>query len=56
MELKSIIDDYETNKMKTNSGDDNMDTDERINGFKADVDMEDERPMAENIRRRTRRV
>ena len=54
MELESIISDYEENKMDL--GDENMDTDERINGYKADVDMEDERPMAENIRRRTRRV
>ena len=53
MELKSIISDYEENKM--DSGDDDMDTDERIMGHKPDVDMEDERPMAESIRRHIRR-
>lgn len=56
MELKSIINDYEENKM--DSGDDDMDTDERINGFKPDVDMEVEEPrdpMAESIRRHIRR-
>jgi hypothetical protein len=56
MELKSMIDEYESNKM--NSGDDNMDTDERIMGSKPDVDMEDEEPrdpMAESIRRHIRR-
>ena len=53
MELKSIINDYEENKM--DSGDDDMDTDERIMGQKPDVDMEDERPMAESIRRHIRR-
>jgi len=55
MELESIISDYEENKMNMDSGDDDMDTDERINGFKPDVDMEDERPMAESIRRHIRR-
>jgi len=56
MELKSMIDEYESNKM--NSGDDNMDTDERIMGSKPDADMEDEEPrgpMAESIRRHIRR-
>ena len=55
MELKSIISDYEENKMNMDSGDDDMDTDERIMGQKPDVDMEDERPMAESIRRHIRR-
>jgi len=55
MELKSIISDYEKNKMDMDSGDDDMDTDERIMGQKPDVDMEDERPMAESIRRHIRR-
>lgn len=55
MELKSIISDYEKNKMNMDSGDDDMDTDERIMGQKPDVDMEDERPMAESIRRHIRR-
>jgi hypothetical protein len=56
MELESIISDYEENKM--DSGDDDMDTDERIMGYKPDVDMEDEEPrdpMAESIRRHIRR-
>ena len=55
MELKSIIQDYESNQMNMDSGDDDMDTDERIMGRKPDVDMEDERPMAESIRRHIRR-
>jgi hypothetical protein len=56
MELKSMIDEYDSNKM--NSGNDNMDTDERIMGSKPDADMEDEEPrdpMAESIRRHIRR-
>ena len=55
MELKSIISDYEENKM--DSGEE-MDSDVRINGFKPDVDMEVEEPrdpMAESIRRHIRR-
>ena len=64
MELKSIIQDYESNKMNMDSeegmdsGDDDMDTDERIMGSKPDVNMEDEEPrdpMAESIRRQIRR-
>ena len=58
MELKSIISDYEENKMNMDSGDDDMDTDERIMGQKPDVDMTDEEPrdpMAESIRRHIRR-
>jgi hypothetical protein len=59
MELKSIIEDYESKQMNSgddmNLGDDDMDTDERIMGSKPDVDMEDERPMAESIRRHIRR-
>ena len=47
------VSDYEKNKI--DSGDDNMDTDERIMGQKPDVDMEDEKPMAESIRRHIRR-
>ena len=54
MELKSIIEDYENNKR--NSGDDDMDTNERIMGMEPSDDMETPKePMAENIRRRTRR-
>lgn len=62
MELKSIIQDYESNKMDSGEemdlGDDDMDTDERIMGAKPDVDMTDEEPkdpMAESIRRHIRR-
>ena len=58
MELESIITEYEENKMNTDSGDDNMDTDKRINGLKMDVDMEDEEPrdsVSESIRRHIRR-
>ena len=58
MELKSIISDYEENNMNMDSGDDDMDTDERIMGQKPDVDMTDEEPrdpMAESIRRHIRR-
>jgi hypothetical protein len=58
MELESIINDYEENKMDMDSGDDDMDTDERMMGYKPDVDMEDEEPrdpMAESIRRHIRR-
>ena len=64
MELKSIIQDYESNKMNMDSeegmdsGDDDMDTDERIMGSKLDVDMTDDEPrdpMAESIRRHIRR-
>ena len=64
MELKSIIQDYESNKMNMDSeegmdsGDDDMDTDERIMGSKPDVNMDDEEPrdpMAESIRRHIRR-
>ena len=62
MELESIISDYEENKMDSGeemySGDDDMDTDERMMGYKPDVDMEDEEPrdpMAESIRRHIRR-
>jgi hypothetical protein len=64
MELKSIIQDYESNKMNMDSeegmdsGDDDMDTDERIMGSKLDVDMADDEPrdpMAESIRRHIRR-
>ena len=55
MELKSIIDEYESSKM--DSGEE-MDSDVRINGFKPDVDIEVEEPrdpMAESIRRHIRR-
>jgi len=58
MELESIISDYEENNMNMDSGDDDMDTDERMMGYKPDVDMEDEEPrdpMAESIRRHIRR-
>jgi hypothetical protein len=58
MELKTMIDEYESNKMNMDSGDDNMDTDERIMGQKPDVDMEDEGPVdpvAESVRRIMRR-
>jgi len=62
MELESIISDYEENKMDSGeemySGDDDMDTDERIMGSKPDVDMADDEPrdpMAESIRRHIRR-
>ena len=62
MELESIISDYEENKMDSGeemySGDDDMDTDERIMGSKPDVDMVDDEPrdpMAESIRRHIRR-
>ena len=57
MELESIISDYEENKMTMDS-DNDMDTDERMMGYKPDVDMEDEEPrdpMAESIRRHIRR-
>jgi hypothetical protein len=62
MELKSIIQDYESNQMNSDeemySGDNDMDTDERIMGAKPDVDMVDDEPrdpMAESIRRHIRR-
>jgi hypothetical protein len=62
MELKSIIQDYESNQMDSGEemdlGDDDMDTDERIMGAKPDVDMTDDEPidpMAESIRRHIRR-
>jgi hypothetical protein len=56
MELKSIIQDYESNKMNSGDGDDDMDTNERIMGMEPSDDMETPKePMAENIRRRTRR-
>jgi len=64
MELKSIIQDYESNQMNMgseegmDSGDDDMDTDERIMGSKPDVNMDDEEPrdpMSESIRRHIRR-
>jgi hypothetical protein len=51
MELKSIIQDYESNKM--NSGEE-MDSEVEVDN----MDIEDEepmKPMAENIRRKTRR-
>jgi len=53
MELKSIIRDYESNKM--NSGEE-MDSD--VDSMDMDMDMEDEEPrdpMAESIRRHIRR-
>jgi hypothetical protein len=62
MELKSIIQDYDSNKMDSGEemdlGDDDMDTDERIMGAKPDVGMTDDEPkdpMAESIRRHIRR-
>jgi len=56
MELKSIIRDYENNKMNSGDGDNDMDTNERIMGMEPSDDMETSKePMAENIRRRTRR-
>jgi hypothetical protein len=56
MELKSIIRDYENNKMNSGDGDNDMDTNERIMGMEPSDDMETSKePMSENIRRRTRR-
>jgi hypothetical protein len=51
MELKSIIQDYESNKM-------NMDSEERMDSEVDNMDMEDEEPMnpmAESIRKHIRR-
>lgn len=50
MELKSIISDYEENKMNMDSGEE-MDSEVEVDN----MDIEDERPMAESIRRHIRR-
>ena len=50
MELESIISDYEENKMNMDSGEE-MDSEIEVDN----MDIEDERPMAESIRRHIRR-